>query len=312
MTPFRFSFSAAVLGVLFASVLLAQTAPGPEKSEEKKQDAAGGSDSHTKAAVKDPVQSGIDRPAILVPADSDEVTTKILLRGIDSKPAIGDLETGLLVSTLQPSFLVRPSVTLLAEPVPGKAGEFLTELKIDGLVAFGESSAPLLYKGRQVEVLRFFKPGLIAKPPLGDSFVVRENSSQPSSLLLVLENPSTFVYKSVRARLRFDNQDVCLFAAENFGQKPAAVVSGIKLVADASRSECPQSPLAGGDRSSVPYPFLFTGISRPLLRVSPLLNCSNTIKYIIVFTSPGNQMNFCRIGWIRFAVRFRSPGLSTE
>lgn len=224
MTPFRFSFSAAVLGVLFASVLLAQTAPGPEKSEDKRQDAAGGSDSHTKTAVKDPVQSGIDRPAILVPADSDEVTTKILLRGIDSKPAVGDLETGLLVSTLQPTFLVRPSVTLLGEPVPGKPGEFLTELKIDGLVAFGESSAPLLYKGRQVEVLRFFKPGLIAKPPVGDSFVVRENSSQPSSLLLVLENPSTFVYKSVRARLRFDNQDVCLFAAENFGQKPAAVV----------------------------------------------------------------------------------------
>ncbi len=217
MASFRFSLSVAVVGILFASVLLGQTAAGPEKSAEKRQDATTGSETPSKATTKDPVQAGIDRPAILVPADSDEVTTKILLRGLDSQPVAGDLETGLLTSTLQPTFLARPSVTLLAEPVPAKAGEFLTQLKIDGLVAFGESSTPLLYKGRQVEVLRFSKPGLVAKPPVGDSFVAREG--QPLSILL--ENPSTFPYDSVRARLRFDNQDVCLFSAENFGQKPA-------------------------------------------------------------------------------------------
>jgi hypothetical protein len=218
MTSFRRPLSGAVFGVLFASVLLAQTVAGPEKATDKKQDTTTGSDSPSKATARDPVQTGIDRPAILVPADSDEVSTKILLRGLDSKPVAGDLETGLLASTLQPTFLVRPSVTLLAEPVPAKAGEFLTQLKIDGLVAFGESTTPLLYKGRQVEVLRFSKPGLVAKPPFGDSFVARESQL----LSLLLENPSTFAYKSVRARLRFDNQDVCLFTAENFGQKPAS------------------------------------------------------------------------------------------
>ena len=113
---------------------------------------------------------------------------------------------------------------------------------IEGLAAFGESSAPLLYKGRQVEVLRFSKPGLIAKPPVGDAFVVRESKGQSPSILLVLENPSTFAYESVRARLRFDNQDVCLFAAENFGQEPPAATKlqscDTKVIGRLYRADC--------------------------------------------------------------------------
>jgi len=238
MASFRVSVSEAVFGILLASTLLAQTAAVPEKPAEKKQDATASADIPSKAGAKDPVQAGIDRPAILVPADSDEVTTKILLRGLDSQPVAGDLETGLLTSTLQPTFLVRPSVTLLADPVPAKAGEFLTQLKINGLVLFGESSASLLYKGRQVEVLRFSKPGLVAKPPVGDSFVAREG--QPLSILL--ENPSTFAYDSVRARLRFDNQDVCLFSAEKFDQRPAPTVdqSSCDVNSDWTKFEIPQ------------------------------------------------------------------------
>src|ERR1700733_5432433 len=137
MASFRLSLSGTVLGIFFASVLSAQTAAVPENTPEKKLDATIGSKTPSKAGTKDPVQAGIDRPAILVPADSDEVTTKILLRGLDSQPIAGDLETGLLTSTLQPTFQVRPSVTLLADPVPAKAGEFLTQLKINGLVLFG-------------------------------------------------------------------------------------------------------------------------------------------------------------------------------
>ena len=223
MTSVRRLLSAAVLGAFLASLLSAQTTPVPDKPPDKKEDAANSKNSAGTATVG-ASQSGIDRPAILVPADSDEVTTKILLRGLDAKPLAGDLEAGLLVSAQQPSLLVRPTVTLLDDPVPGKSGEFLTTLKIGGLLAFGESTAPLLYKGKQVEVLRFSKPGLIAKPPVGDAFVVREDIRQPLALLLVLENPSTFAYKSVRARLRFDNEDVCLFEAENFGQASGPVV----------------------------------------------------------------------------------------
>jgi len=218
------SLSTVVLGVFLSSPLSAQTGAGPGKPADKKEDPAASSRNSTGTTTVGAGQSGIDRPAILVPANSDEVITKILLRGLDAKPVAGDLEAGLLVSAQQPSLLVRPTVTLLDEPVAGKTGEFLTALKIDGLVAFGESTAPLLYKGKQVEMLRFSKPGLIAKPPVGDSFVVREDIRQRSTLLLVLENPSTFAYKSVRARLRFDNEDVCLFEAENFGQTPGPIV----------------------------------------------------------------------------------------
>lgn len=220
MATVRRSFSGAIVGILLASTLLGQSVGDPQKGAEKKQVVAPSPETLSKAA-RDPVQAGIDRPTILVPADSDEVTTKILLRGLDSQPATGELETGLLTSASQPTFLVRPSVIVLSEsaPLSSKPGEFLVQLKIDGLVAFGDSSTPLLYKGRQVEILRFSKPGLIAKPPVGDSLVAREG--QPLSILL--ENPSTFAYDSVRARLRFDDQDVCLFSAESFRQaSPAA------------------------------------------------------------------------------------------
>lgn len=194
--------------MLLAPVLLAQTVQAPDKPADRSQ---GGT-----IDAKQSSQSGFDRPAILIPADSAEVTTRILLRGLDSTPVEGDLDTGLLVSTQRPDFLVRPHLTLLGAPAQGRTGEFLTPLKIEGLVAFGESTVPLLYKGRQVESLRFSKPGLVAKPPTGDAFVMYEGQS---SLLIVLENPSTFAYNSVRARLRFVDQDVCLFTPEKFVEK---------------------------------------------------------------------------------------------
>lgn len=168
------------------------------------------------------VQSGIDRPALIVAADKDEVTTKIMLRGLDSSQILqDDLEAGLLNIASQPSLLIRPSVTLVGNPVvQGK--DFLTTLTVSGLAPFGDSTAPLLFKGKQVELLRFSKPGLLAKPPVGDAFIVRENDTNtpsiPPAILLVLENPSAFAYSSIRARLRFDNQDVCLFTAEKFLQ----------------------------------------------------------------------------------------------
>jgi hypothetical protein len=220
MTPFRLCgvIAATILGVLCAAQLSAQAAPSTDRAPEKKQEVTSSSGTIPNASPgKEPVQTGIDRPAILVPADSDEVTTKILLRGLKSQPVAGDLETGLLIASSQPTFLVRPGVTLVGDPVAAESGEYLTQLRIDGLVVFGDSSAPLLYKGRQVEVLRFSKPGLVAKPPIGDSFIAREDQS----FSILLENPSTFSYSSVRARLRFDDQDVCLFSAEEFGEKSA-------------------------------------------------------------------------------------------
>jgi hypothetical protein len=165
------------------------------------------------AGASAPAQTGIDQPVIVVPATSDEVTVRVLLRGLDAAPAASDIEAGLLVSTNQPGLQMRPSVTLLSSAaVPDKPKDYQGELKIRGLVAFGESNAPLLYKGRQVESLRFSKPGLVAKPAGEGGFVAREGSGLP----IVLENPSAFEYKSVRARLRFAGTDKCAFEVEIF------------------------------------------------------------------------------------------------
>src|SRR5215831_13567410 len=54
------------------------------------------------------VKSGIDRPAILVPANKDQVNTRVILRGLDTNaaPTKDDLEIGLLTSSQQSSLLI--------------------------------------------------------------------------------------------------------------------------------------------------------------------------------------------------------------
>jgi hypothetical protein len=229
------SLTGALLAFLVVPILLGQTPSQPANSPTATAataaptTTASASPTTQKPVDKSPVQSGIDRPAIVIPADTDEVTTTILLRGLDAKPENGDLEAGLLTSTQQPSLLIRPSVVVVGAPI-AQGKDFLTTIKVNDLAAFGDTTAPLLYKGKQVEILRFSKPGLLAKPPVGDSFIIREQGfqwlkellrgPQPPAILLVLENPSTSPYASVRGRLRFDNHDVCLFTAEKFPTTP--------------------------------------------------------------------------------------------
>jgi hypothetical protein len=136
---------------------------------------------------------------------------------------------------------MRPRITLVkvtrvpsTAPTPpaagaGTSGDFVVELKVRDLIAFGESTVPLLYRGKEVESLRFSKPGLIAKAVGEGGFVAREGETRLFSrkrrtawLPLVLENTSAFEYKSVRARLRFANTDVCGFETEKFAGSPAA------------------------------------------------------------------------------------------
>ena len=55
--------------------------------------------------------------------------------------------------------------------------DFLVELRVKGLFAFGESSVPLLYKGTLVETLRFARPGLAVTAAGEGGFVAREGSA---------------------------------------------------------------------------------------------------------------------------------------
>jgi hypothetical protein len=159
-----------------------------------------------------PVQTDIDQPTILVAASSDEASARILLRNLDKAPAGSDFDSGLLTSSKHPHLLLRPTVELIDAVRVDNTRDYLAEIKVHGLMAFGDSSVPLLHKGRQVAVVRFSKPGLMIKPAVEGGFVLRAGSN----LTLILENPSTFGYKDVRARLRFDNEDVCIFNAETF------------------------------------------------------------------------------------------------
>lgn len=162
-------------------------------------------------------RTGIDQPLTLVPANGDEATVRVLLRNLDGKPTSADLEAGLLVSTQQPALVLRPAVLVLdAQEDPQSPKDYLVTLKVSGLLAFGESRVPLLYKGKQVEALRFSRPGLIARPAVGGGFVARGGDT----LALVLENPLPQAYTSVRARLRFGQTDVCRFEPETFAPAP--------------------------------------------------------------------------------------------
>jgi len=161
-------------------------------------------------ALAKPPAAGIDRPAVFVPASVDYANVRVLLRGVKEEPKQAELEMGPLVNSQYPSLQIQPIVNLVSAQAIGSDWE--VELKIQDLVPFGESSTPLFYQGRQVEVLRFSKTGLIVRPAVEGSYVAR----QGEKFLLVLENPSTIEYQHVRARLRFEDIDVCSFAVERF------------------------------------------------------------------------------------------------
>ncbi len=155
-------------------------------------------------------QTASDGSVILVSPDSDEAEPKLVpLPGIVTDARITDFTAGLLVSTQEPNLVLRPQITdgkIMGSTASGFSGDF----KIKGIVPFGESSAPLLYQGRQIGILHFAKPGLIAKPAVGDNFVAREGQR----FKIVLENSSAASYGDVRARLRFENEDVCMVEPE--------------------------------------------------------------------------------------------------
>ena len=136
-----------------------------------------------------PPAAAIDCPAVLVPASVDYVNVRVLLRGVKEEPKQADLEMRPLVNSEYPSLQIRPIVNLVSTRALG--GDWEVELKIQDLVPFGESTTPLFYQGRQVEVLRFSKTGLIVRPAVEGSYVAR----QGEKFLLVLKNPSTIEYQ---------------------------------------------------------------------------------------------------------------------
>ena len=145
----------------------------------------------------------------MIPAFTDrtEVRVQFLLDTSDpaeTPPQSGDLELGELSSTQNPTQHIVPTLDLQSVATSGK-NSVSVWLFVKGLVPFGDSTAPLFYKGRQIETLRFHKSGLNIRPAPEGPLVAQEHKE----LLLVLENPSGFDYPAVKARVRFQGADVC-------------------------------------------------------------------------------------------------------
>jgi hypothetical protein len=203
---------ALVLPVIACSTLHAQEKPKESASHPPATASAPGATESKQTASP---SAGQGRPPIVIPANTDEAEVRLQLT-LDARPEPGDLELGLLTTEQNQDQRIIPTVQL--RPVPaGKDRTWDVVLNVTGLVPFGDSTAPLLYRGRQVETLRFHKTGLIVRPPADGPVVAREREG---TLLLVLENPSRFEYKSVKARVRFQNADVCAFTADWFGGSP--------------------------------------------------------------------------------------------
>jgi hypothetical protein len=147
-------------------------------------------------------------PPFLIRADQDQISDKVTVHNIPdgSMPDPADFAAGLLTST-QANFVARPAITVQSQVAGATKGDFIVNLNIEGLMPFGESSTDLLYKGTQMDLLRFSRPGVGVGPASGTTF----EAQQPGPLLLVLDNHSAFAYKQVAARLRFQNSDFCAF-----------------------------------------------------------------------------------------------------
>jgi hypothetical protein len=152
----------------------------------------------------------------VIPASTDraDVRLQLSIDPTEGLPKPGDLELGELSSGQNTSQHIVPTLELAAPPMPDK-NAVNVRLLIKGLVSFGDSTAPLFYKGRQIETLRFHKSGLTIRSEPADPLVAREG--QP--LLVVLENPSAFDYAVVRARVRFQDADVCAVSVDRYDEK---------------------------------------------------------------------------------------------
>jgi hypothetical protein len=193
---------------LLLLMLASATAGAQEPVPQEKPPAAPPPQPSTPPAASAPASptAGQGRPPIIISAltDSAEVRLQVTLDS-GSKPGPADFEAGQLASAQTASLPIVPRIVLKSASSGGDR-VWDVELTVSGLVVFGDSTAPLLYRGRQVETLRFHKAGLAVRTPADGTFVARQADGW---LLLVLENPSTFDAGAVGARVQFLGADVC-------------------------------------------------------------------------------------------------------
>ena len=123
------------------------------------------------------------------------------------------------MSTQSPDYRTVPDLNVLTDFNVTQAAVRPIDVEVGGLVPFGEMTIPILYQGKQVETVRFLKPGLIVRAPAEGPTIAEENVRE---LLLVLENASAEEYARVGIRVRFQDVDVC----NATGDQPTAMRAG--------------------------------------------------------------------------------------
>lgn len=156
-------------------------------------------------AGQKPPNVGQGHPPVAVPATTQVARARVQVT-LDPKSVEGDFQAGLLVSPEHPDQRIVPSVRILSPLPENLSGATSLDVEVSGLVPFGELTVPLMYKGRQVETLRFYKAGVIVRPPADGPIIAQE---QEGKLLLVLENPSVDQHERIGVRVRFQDADVC-------------------------------------------------------------------------------------------------------
>ncbi len=166
-------------------------------------------------------QPSLPVQTVIVSATAESATATVHLPGID-RPQLPDLQVTVPSSDDRSA----PKVTITG--VTGAAKDWDVGLTAEALNSFGESIATLLYKGQPKSIVRFLKPGLVVKRPDG-GFTAKEESfrslrslgawfpwhADGTPLTIVLENPASVAYPKVRARLRFQDTDVCEAATDS-------------------------------------------------------------------------------------------------
>lgn len=190
--------------------------PAPEtKQPETKQPGAGTPQSTPDSKTQPPPSTaGQGAPTLILPPTATVAHVRVRAT-VDETPTpqAQDFKAGPLTSTLNPDLRIVPGIDITSDLTGAKGGVTL-DVTVSGLVAFGELTVPLLYRGRQIETLRFHKPGLIVRRPDGGAIVAQQKSQ---SLLLVLENPSVHRYERVAARVRFQGIDECKASTDQPG-----------------------------------------------------------------------------------------------
>lgn len=185
----------------------AQPAPGPvspPKADQPPAQAADQKPASPAPAGTQPIppaaaNAGQGYPARTLRATATRGTATIQ---VNLLPNTGkqDVRAGLLESVSSPDYKVVPDLNVITDFAVKEPTVRPIDVEVGGLVPFGEMTVPILYQGKQVETVRFLKPGLIVRPPAEGPTVADEEVGE---VLLVLENASAEEYPRVGSACAF-------------------------------------------------------------------------------------------------------------